>query len=355
MAVRSRGEADRLRQLARAMHFSNETAEAFLSEATAAQARAVASLLELEAEVRERNKRERLYRRARFPQPKSFADYDFSRASMPEGYAPEDLMSLAFLDAAEGFVLHGPTGRGKTHMAIAMGTAAVQAGRAARFFTTADMVLWLKRMRREDRLEAAMRELAKCELLIVDEFGYVPLDVEGGPAVPGGCGLLREEVAGDHHQHRVLEVGNGARRRQARVGDDRPHRPPRPPHRAHRAQPADGRRAHVGRREGGGLGGADRRRRVVPGGPRARAGGGVPGHRRALLRHGLRRVHGERVRYRLPARRGRGGRGRRPGDTILGAAVARGAMPGATDAAVSHRIVQIKHIEMLTRGLSETP
>ena len=179
MAVRSRGEADRLRQLARAMHFSNETAEAFLSEATAAQARAVASLLELEAEVRERNKRERLYRRARFPQPKSFADYDFSRASMPEGYAPEDLMSLAFLDAAEGFVLHGPTGRGKTHMAIAMGTAAVQAGRAARFFTTADMVLWLKRMRREDRLEAAMRELAKCELLIVDEFGYVPLDVEG--------------------------------------------------------------------------------------------------------------------------------------------------------------------------------
>lgn len=37
MAVRSRGEADRLRQLARAMHFSNETAEAFLSEATAAQ------------------------------------------------------------------------------------------------------------------------------------------------------------------------------------------------------------------------------------------------------------------------------------------------------------------------------
>ena len=173
MAVRSRGEAERLRQLARAMYFSNETVEAFLSEATAAQARAVASLL---------NKRERLYRRARFPQPKSFADYDFSRVSMPEGYAPEDLMSLAFLDAAEGLVLHGPTGRGKTHMAIAMGTAAVQAGRAARFFAAADMVLWLKRMRREDRLEAAMREPAKCELLIVDEFGYVPLDVEGVPA-----------------------------------------------------------------------------------------------------------------------------------------------------------------------------
>ena len=189
---------ERLRQLARAMYFSNETVEAFLAEATAAQARAVASLLEREAEVRERNKRERLYRRARFPQPKSFADYDFSRVSMPEGYAPEDLMSLAFLDAAEGFVLHGPTGRGKTHMAIAMGTAAVQAGRAARFFTAADMVLWLKRMRREDRLEAAMRELAKCELLIVDEFGYVPLDVEGA--------RLLFQVVADCYERRSLVI-----------------------------------------------------------------------------------------------------------------------------------------------------
>ena len=198
MAVRSRGEAERLRQLARAMYFSNETVEAFLAEATAAQARAVASLLEREAEVRERNKRERLYRRARFPQPKSFADYDFSRVSMPEGYAPEDLMSLAFLDAAEGFVLQGPTGRGKTHMAIAMGTAAVQAGRAARFFTAADMVLWLKRMRREDRLEAAMRELAKCELLIVDEFGYVPLDVEGA--------RLLFQVVADCYERRSLVI-----------------------------------------------------------------------------------------------------------------------------------------------------
>lgn len=168
------------------------------NKATAAQARAVASLLEREAEVRERNKRERLYRRARFPQPKSFADYDFSRVSMPEGYAPEDLMSLAFLDAAEGFVLHGPTGRGKTHMAIAMGTAAVQAGRAARFFTAADMVLWLKRMRREDRLEAAMRELAKCELLIVDEFGYVPLDVEGA--------RLLFQVVADCYERRSLVI-----------------------------------------------------------------------------------------------------------------------------------------------------
>lgn len=178
MALRSKGDAEELRRLARAMFFSNETVDAFLETATAAEARCVADLISGELEVRARNKRDRLYRRARFPQPKSFEGYDFSQVAFPDGYGEADLRSLAFVDAAEGFVFHGRTGRGKTHLAIAVGTACVEAGRAVRFFTTADLALALSRAAREHALERLMGDIARCDLLILDEFGYVPLDVE---------------------------------------------------------------------------------------------------------------------------------------------------------------------------------
>lgn len=79
---------------------------------------------------------------------------------------------------------------GKTHLAIAVGTACVAAGRAVRFFTTAELALALSQASREHSLEPLMKDIAKCDLLILDEFGYVPLDVESAPAVPGGRRLL---------------------------------------------------------------------------------------------------------------------------------------------------------------------
>lgn len=179
MGARSRGDAERFRALAKRMFFSNETVEAFLSASSAAQVRSAADLIGREMAVRERNKREKLYRKAAFPQVKSFEGYDFSQVAFPEGYGAEDLMSLAFVDSAQDFVFHGQTGRGKTHLAIAVGNACVQAGRTVRFFGTAQLVLMLTRASREHSLEAMLKDIAKADLVILDEFGYVPLDVEG--------------------------------------------------------------------------------------------------------------------------------------------------------------------------------
>lgn len=177
--ARGGGEAERFRLLAKRMFFSNETVEAFLSGSSASQVRVAAGLIEHEMAVRERNKRARLYRKAAFPQVKSFEGYDFSQVSFPEGYGPEDLMSLGFVEAAQDFVFHGQTGRGKTHLAIAVGNACVQAGRSVRFFTTAQLVLMLTRANREHALEGVLKDIAKADLVVLDEFGYVPLDVEG--------------------------------------------------------------------------------------------------------------------------------------------------------------------------------
>lgn len=178
MAVKSKDGADQLRRLARMLCFSNETIEWFLASSNAAQLRAVSDLIGHEMDVRERNKRSRLYRRAKFPQVKSFDGYDFSQVSFPEGYGVEDLRSLSFVDAAQDFVFHGQTGRGKTHLAIAIGNACVMAGKTVRFYTAAELALSLAKAKREHCLEAMMKDIARNDLVILDEFGYVPIDIE---------------------------------------------------------------------------------------------------------------------------------------------------------------------------------
>ncbi len=112
MALRSKDDAASLRVLARSMYFSNSTIDAFLETATAAEARCVSDLIAAELEERERNKRARLYRKAKFPQVKSFEGYDFAQVAFPDGYSEADLRSLEFVDAAQDFVFHGQTGRG---------------------------------------------------------------------------------------------------------------------------------------------------------------------------------------------------------------------------------------------------
>lgn len=113
------------------------------------------------------------------PQVKSFSGYDFSQASFPDGYTADDLMSLGFVGKAQDFVFHGKTGRGKTHLAIAVGAACVERGMQARFFTAAELVLLLLKAKSESRLDALMSDLSRADLLIIDEMGYVPLDVDG--------------------------------------------------------------------------------------------------------------------------------------------------------------------------------
>lgn len=179
MAYLKADEMDAFRRLARKMFFSKETVEDFLSTATAGQVTAVTGMIENELDSRERHKRERLLRKARFPQVKSFEAFDYSQVSFPEDFSSADLESLAFVDAAQDFVFHGKTGRGKTHLAIAVGMACVAQGRTVRFFTAADLVLALAKARQEHALEPFLKDLGKSDLLIVDELGYVPIDMDG--------------------------------------------------------------------------------------------------------------------------------------------------------------------------------
>lgn len=161
------------------MYFSNETVDAAVSSMTPGQLRAALRMMEGELALRGENRRARMMRKAKFPAVKTFDGYDFSQVAFPDGYGPDDIRGLGFVERAQDFVFHGQTGRGKTHLAIAIGTACIERGVQARFFTAAGFVMALTRASASGQLDALMRDISKCGLLIVDELGYVPLDVAG--------------------------------------------------------------------------------------------------------------------------------------------------------------------------------
>lgn len=165
--------------LARTMYFTKSTIESFAKGASRGQLLAVCDLIREENATREANKRQRLLRKARFPAVKSVADFDFSEVSMPDGYTVEDMLSLGFIDAAQDFVFYGGCGRGKTHLSVALGVLAAERGYRVRYFETASLVLMLKAAVADNSLEATLRDLARTDLLIIDEYGYIPIDVEG--------------------------------------------------------------------------------------------------------------------------------------------------------------------------------
>ena len=68
------------------------------------------------------------------------------------------------------------TGTGKTHLSIALGLKACQAGFSVRFTTAVELVTTLTQAHRQHTLAAALRQYTRPALLICDELGYIPFD-----------------------------------------------------------------------------------------------------------------------------------------------------------------------------------
>jgi DNA replication protein DnaC len=119
-----------------------------------------------------------LVRMAGFPAVKTLEDYDFKFASSAPKRQIEQLASLAFVARKENAVFLGPSGVGKTHLAIAMGHKAANAGIKTQFTTAADLILKVEVAQRQGRLSDVLRSMSRVSLLIVDEIGYLPLHRE---------------------------------------------------------------------------------------------------------------------------------------------------------------------------------
>lgn len=132
-----------------------------------------------EREVRRGRAREMFARTAGFPAVKTLDGYDFGFATGAPRQQIQELASLAFVERRENVVLLGPSGVGKTHLAIALGYLATQRGWKVRFTTAADLVMLLETAQRQGRLKEVLhRAVNTYRLLVIDEIGYLPMDRE---------------------------------------------------------------------------------------------------------------------------------------------------------------------------------
>jgi DNA replication protein DnaC len=158
---------------------SGGIAEMCDEEATPSQAEFVLRVLSDEVARRNAGKQQRFVTKAGFPAYKTFEGYEYGSVKLPPNFSKEELESVAFVDGSKNLVLFGPVGTGKTHLAIAAGVAACRKGMRTRFYTVTQLTLKLTEAYKAGTLERLVRELKSLDLLILDEWGYVPVDREG--------------------------------------------------------------------------------------------------------------------------------------------------------------------------------
>lgn len=129
-----------------------------------------------EREIRTIQNRGRL---ARFPHHKDFATFDYS-ATPVEQVRIEQLAKGEFTNVAHNLILVGGTGTGKTHIAIALGTALIQHGKKVRFFNTVDLINTLIKEEASGKAGQTIKSLCAADCVIMDELGYIPFPKAGG-------------------------------------------------------------------------------------------------------------------------------------------------------------------------------
>jgi DNA replication protein DnaC len=136
-------------------------------------------LIGAEAEAKSARQLQARLRLANLPGAKTLTQFDFSFQPSIDERQVRELATLSFVAEASNVILLGPPGVGKTHLAVALATAAIRGGYGAYFMTAHDLVSDLGRAMREGQLPQRLRIYLRPKVLVVDEVGYLPLDEAG--------------------------------------------------------------------------------------------------------------------------------------------------------------------------------
>lgn len=170
-------------------------------EATPKQEEFLHQVFKEELEHRERQRKVRLFQKAAFPVRKTLEGYEFQALRLPSTLQTDELTSCQFVRDKKNLVLYGPVGTGKTHLAIALCVKACELSMSTRFFTAASLVTRLSESKRAGSLERTMKELEKADLVIIDEWGYLPMDREEAQ-------LLFQVIAASYERRSLIITTN---------------------------------------------------------------------------------------------------------------------------------------------------
>jgi DNA replication protein DnaC len=135
----------------------------------------------VQAETTERQARSLRYQLtvAKFPIHRDLLHFDWSETPLSQAQL-EQLATGGFMADAHNLILVGGTGTGKTHLATALGVAAIHQGKRVRFFNAVDLVNRLEQEKQQDKTGTLARKLVQVDAVILDELGYLPFPESGG-------------------------------------------------------------------------------------------------------------------------------------------------------------------------------
>jgi DNA replication protein DnaC len=140
----------------------------------------LALLCEDEENMRDANKRKRLYKQARLPALKSIEDFNFAFQPSVRKSELLDLATCGFVEKHANIFFVGQPGTGKTHLSIALAVEALKFGKTVLFTTVWDMITMLQHSRADLSYDKRVLWYTKPDLLILDELGYRSLDKTTG-------------------------------------------------------------------------------------------------------------------------------------------------------------------------------
>ena len=135
----------------------------------------------IDAEQADRQVRSLRYqmKAARFPIHRDLTGIDWAETPLPQAQI-EQLATAAFMESAHNLILVGGTGTGKTHLATALGVAAIHQGKRVRFYNAVDLVNQLEREKQQGKSGNLAKLLVLFDAVILDELGYLPFPASGG-------------------------------------------------------------------------------------------------------------------------------------------------------------------------------
>jgi DNA replication protein DnaC len=158
-------------------------------------------LCERELGDRERRACARRLKAARLPQVKSLDEFDFTAQPSLNRALVVELSRCEFIDRRETVIVLGGPGTGKTHVAIGLAAAACQRGKKVRFFRVSELLTQRLEAREERALGRLRGQLTRLDLLVLDEFGYVP-------ASQVGAELLFDVISTSYERTSVIVTTN---------------------------------------------------------------------------------------------------------------------------------------------------
>ena len=136
------------------------------------------TLVETEIASRDASNARARLKQAAFPVVKTLDEFNVAASSIKPATF-DYLASLEWIAARENVCLVGPAGTGKSHLLVALGHAAVDAGHRVRYFTAAELVETLYRGLADNSVGRVIEQILKADLILIDEIGFAPLDDTG--------------------------------------------------------------------------------------------------------------------------------------------------------------------------------